>query len=105
MIFAVIQIVLLVLFATEPCYNRQAIYNIDTTGESTLDQLAEYEKHEAHIITQDETADVSSAPNVTRPVRKSFVQRMSVFSGRFTDESLFKLCFTPFAVCLNPVIL
>jgi hypothetical protein len=30
---------------------------------------------------------------------------MAITSGRYTDESIFKLVITPFAVCLNPVIL
>ena len=104
MIFAAIQFVLLILFCAEPSYNRQRIYNIDTTAESNLEAVAEYEgKSQITHITSTETTGPYRPP--PPPPKKTFVQRMAVFNGRFSDESVVKLVLTPFVVCLNPVIL
>src|SRR5271163_2647114 len=101
MIFAAVQFVLLIFFGSEPSYNRQRIYNIDTTAESNLEAVAEYEgKTQITHVTSTETGSFRPPPP-----KKTFFQRMAVFNGRFSDESLIKLVFTPFVVCLNPVIL
>jgi hypothetical protein len=109
MIFAVIQLVLLILFAPEPTYNRKAIYDIDTNADPNLEDLVEREKHEIQTSDADKGSSTNiarvSSTGVSRPVRISFVQQLSIFNGRFSDENLLKLILAPFAICLNPVIL
>jgi MFS family permease len=38
-------------------------------------------------------------------VRKPYIKRLAVFSGRYTDESFFKLIVAPFTICINPAVL
>jgi hypothetical protein len=98
--------VLLIFFGVEPSYNRESLYNTDTTAESNLETLAAVE-NAAHA--KDEKPDIShvTSAELARqiPVKKTFSQRMAIYSGRFSQENVFKLVLTPFVVCLNPVIL
>src|SRR5579862_7722886 len=111
MIFAVIQLALLILFSPEPTYNRKAIYDIDTNPDANLEDLVEREKQEQVQTSSDadkgnttHMSRVSSAA-AGRPIKRSYIHELSIFNGRFFDESLLKLILAPFAICLNPVIL
>jgi hypothetical protein len=105
MIFAALQLVLLILFAREPSYVRKAIYDIDTNPDANLEELAEREKRETSPATDlERTTRLSGLSGLIHP-KRTFFQNLSIINGRFSDENLPKLVFAPFAVCLNPVIL
>ncbi|KAF2740066.1 MFS general substrate transporter [Polyplosphaeria fusca] len=109
--FSALETILLFLFVPETSYNRDRRYEIDELADDKLSDLAAAEKRHAHAsdakssgddIVQVETA--TSTPPGLRP-KKTFVQELSVFNGKFCDDNLLQLFIAPFAVCANLAVL
>ena len=78
MIFAVIQLVLLILFAPEPTYNRKAVYDIDTHPDANLEDLVEREKQEQVQATDTDKGNTTHISRVSssaagRPIKRSLL--------------------------------
>jgi MFS family permease len=96
-IFIVIHFILMVLFVPETTYIRDSRYNIDETKEEKLAELAKLEQQHAEKV---EAARDSSHPGI--PAKKTFVQELAVWTGTYSDDSIFKFLVGPFLTLLNP---
>jgi hypothetical protein len=109
--FTTVETVLLILFVPETSYIRDHRYDIDELADDKLGDLAETEKRHARVADAKTTGDdivrietAASAPRTYRP-KKTFLQELSVFNGRFSNDNLLQLFIAPFAVCANLAIL
>lgn len=106
---------LLIFFLVpESAYNRPAIFNTDYASGDNLSELEEeFEKsNEARAVNSAEGkgTQVSSGAEPVSPndfansgeEKKTFVQELKLYNGRFSDESFFKLLLTPLAVFFYP---
>ncbi|KPI35680.1 putative MFS-type transporter [Cyphellophora attinorum] len=113
--FAALQTILVILFVEETSYNRRAIYEIDTAGsEENLEKLAEVEGRAAQHLekrnaaTADRDVEQDFGPTITHtstvetiPPRKTFVQRLALYNGTYTEDSVFKMALASVAILLN----
>jgi len=108
-LFSGLQTVLLFLFCPESQYLRDHRYDTDELLNDNISDLADAEKRHATTI---ESADLAKTETVTstrqnhRPlIKKTFIQELAIFTGSYTDENIFQLILTPFAVNLNLAVL
>ena len=106
------QWVLMFLFCPETTYNRDHSYDIDTVQEDKLGELVETEQRreqhgeESNISPIEkqgsQVTGTSSLPRqINVPKKKSFVQQLSVYNGKFTNDNIFALVVSPFVTLLN----
>lgn len=88
-IFLVIQFVLMFLFCPETLYVRDHRYDTD---EATNEKLAELAK----VEIQHREVDVAV------PRKKTFVQSLAVWTGVYSNDSIFKFLLGPFLTLTNP---
>jgi hypothetical protein len=108
--FIVVQFILLVFFYPESSYNREHIYNIDTSSATDLNRLGEVEgraRTRAHDESDPEkdvpTARVPTTASGYRspPPRKTFIQRMAPWSGIYSSDSIFKMVLASVVIMTN----
>ncbi|KIM93407.1 hypothetical protein OIDMADRAFT_46215 [Oidiodendron maius Zn] len=107
-IFVGIALVLVIFFGWETAYNREAIYNTDTSSTDNL-QIIESMKR------QDEASHIEevAVPAASSPVgeeqlvgpRRSLWKRTIPFSGPYSDHDMLKEIARPFAILVNLVVL
>lgn len=105
--------VLVFLLVPESAYNRPAIFNTDYASGDNLSELEEeLEKSNEVRTPQDAGAKeaqvlsgaepISSDDSASGEKKRTFVQELRVYNGRFSDESFFKLLLTPLALFFYP---
>jgi MFS family permease len=99
-IFTIIQVVLMFLFCPESAYIRDHAYDIDQVTDDKLEQLAETEHKRAGVTTEGESEAVVEQTRVI-PIKKTFTQNLSVFTGTYSKESVIKQLSGPFVTLLN----
>jgi len=104
-IFTIIQFILMFLFCPESAYIRDHAYDIDMVVEEKLEQLAETE-HKREALTgapAPEGTPIEQTPS-TRPIpaKKTFVQRLAVYTGSYSNDNVIKQLIGPFVTLLNP---
>jgi hypothetical protein len=112
------QWVLMFLFCPETTYNRDHSYDIDTVQEDKLGELVETEQRREQkggeeIMTTATTGTTAEKPSssgtssaypprqINVPKKKTFVQQLSVYNGKFTNDNIFLLVISPFVTLLN----
>jgi MFS family permease len=96
-IFLVIQFLLMFFFCPETTYIRDSRYDIDTSKKETLEDLVAYEKQHHQNV-----AEVGSEQSNGHGKKKTFVQELAVYTGTYSDDSIFKFLIGPFLTLLNP---
>lgn len=109
--FIVVQLLLLVLFVPETAYIRDHMYDIDTNSAldlNNLGQLGEVEKRARAHEFEDESNGIKPERVPTTasgyrapPPRKTFFQRMAVFTGTYTNDSIIKMVIASVAIIAN----
>lgn len=96
-IFLVAQFVLMFLFCPETTYLRDTRYDLDTAQDEKLDELVHVEENyrEKHEGVERTTT------NATIP-KKTFVQELKVYNGKYHNDWMYKDLFGPFLTLLNP---
>lgn len=95
-IFLVIQFVLMFLFCPETTYIRDRRYETDMNRNEKLAELAQIEeKHREHIGQE-------GVGEIPIPKKKTFVQELAVWTGTYSNDSIFKFVFSMFVTLLNP---
>lgn len=98
--FLVPCVILVFFLVPESAYNRPAIFDTDVASEDVLSALEE------SLARRDEGAKesgvVSDVSLETAEKKKTFVEELRLYNGRFSDESFFKLLLTPLALFLYP---
>lgn len=96
-IFLVAQFVLMFLFCPETTYLRDTRYDLDTAQDEKLDELVHVEENyrEKHEGVQRTTT------NATIP-KKTFVQELKVYNGKYHNDRMYKDLFGPLLTLLNP---
>lgn len=113
--FVAIEVLLLFFFVPETNYKRDHRYDIDELSNENLADLAAVERRHANAGHDPEKADTendeivkyqttSSSPAALRP-KKTFVQELAIFTGKYSDDNLLQLTIAPFAVCTNLAVL
>jgi MFS family permease len=110
------QWIFMFLFCPETTYNRDRSYDIDTIQEDKLVDLVETEQRreqtgEESSYIPGEKGDSAGAQrtsgsatpprHVNVPKKKSFVQQLSVYNGKFTNDNVLLLVLSPFVTLLN----
>jgi MFS family permease len=96
----------LTLFVPETAYIRAALYELDVNGDEGIDTL-----NAKHAIVESDEGGVEeikgerTTTNTQYGPRKTWIQRMSLYSGRFSPESPIKLILRPWALtfCHLPI--
>ncbi|KAK7206128.1 serine/threonine kinase 16 [Myxozyma melibiosi] len=112
-IFVAAQCLLMCFWGTETTYIREAKYEIDVAGDEIFDDIdklaAEHFEGDSKTPAEDApttTADAEKAVQNSSqnpiPAKKTYLQSIMPYHGRFSDESIIKLMIRPFAVFLNP---
>lgn len=96
-IFIVIQFLLTLFFVPETTFIRDTRYDIDTGAEEKLSSLAKIGGEHTETVNE-----VNGESQVVRPPKKTFVQEMAVWTGTYSDDSIFKFLLGPFITLLNP---
>jgi MFS family permease len=118
--FIAIQSILLVLFVPETAYIRAAMYNVDTNSALNLNRLGEMEKrarlHEVHEGGSEVSAENGATPAEDEPAarvattasgyrappaRKSFVQRMALYTGTYSSDNIIKMVIASIVIMAN----
>lgn len=86
-----LQLLLVFFFVPETCFIRDPVLT------KVLHTQAQGEKNESSK-TEIYNADDSNAQQVPK---KTFWQKLAIFTGTYTDESLIRLIIAPFVSCLN----
>jgi hypothetical protein len=102
--------VLLILFACpEHTYNRAAVYETDVTSDDNLpatsSEAIDSEKNDAIVEEADrtETGTPNSSTKVgTNETKKTFLQELRPFNGRFSNDNFFQLIARPFVCFCYP---
>lgn len=98
--FLVPCVILVFFLVPESAYNRPAIFDTDVASEDVLSALEE------SLARRDDGAKesgvVSDVLLETAEKKKTFVEELRLYNGRFSDESFFKLLLTPLALFLYP---
>lgn len=95
-IFIVIQFVLMFFFCPETTYIRDNRYNTDLAKNEKLQELAKIEQSHAHVT------EVGATDRTDARRKKTFKQELTVWTGTYSDDSLFKFLIGPFLTLLNP---
>ncbi|KAI5846616.1 major facilitator superfamily domain-containing protein [Morchella snyderi] len=106
-------IVFLIFFLVpEHAYNRPAIFNTDYATEDNLSDLDEHLGQANAAVSgaaaKEANTDTSEAamepvsPGDRAEVKKTFLQELKLYNGRFSDENFFKLLLSPLALFLYP---
>ncbi len=95
-IFIVIQFVLMFLFCPETTYIRDSRYNTDTVKNEKLQELAKIEQSHAQVT------EVGATDQSDIPKKKTWTQELAVWTGSYSDDSIFKFLLGPFLTLLNP---
>jgi MFS family permease len=96
-IFLAVFATALTLFVPETAYNRNVLYELDINGDEGIDTLnAKRAMAEESSIT--DTEQRAADPTIEYGPRKSWVQRMSLFNGRFSPENPLKMIARPWAL-------
>lgn len=99
-IFCVSHFVALFLFCPETTYLRDTKYETDLVNDdNNMKKLGKEEKVKVQHHEADET--MSSATART-PRKKTFAQSLTVFTGIYSRDSIFKYLFGPVITLLNP---
>lgn len=99
-IFLAVFAVALTLFVPETAYNRAALYDLDVNGDEGIDSLNA--KRAVLESESDEAKDINHTSTVTDyPPRKTWVQRLALYNGRFSPESPIKLILRPWVLLLH----
>jgi len=103
----VIQWILLILFASESCYRRSGLYDIDTSSEVNFGQLAKAEDRARHRELEEDqekqgtTRVLTNASETRIPPRKTFLQNMAVYTGSYSQDSVFKTIISTILILTN----
>jgi len=105
-IFTCVQFILMFLFCPETTYIRDHSYDIDQVQDEKLEQLAETEHKRQGIATGIEGSTEGSNLEATSsaaapPPKKTFVQELAVYTGKYEDANIIKLLVGPFITLLN----
>ncbi|PSK53758.1 MFS transporter-like protein 30 [Elsinoe australis] len=86
------------LFVPETQYNRDRAYELDETGipAATLNEKVD-------AVQVEDVGSNSGSNSSIKP--KTYVQSLAIFTGKYSNENFFMLCFGPFATCLNLAVL
>lgn len=97
-------VVLMFFLVPESAYNRPAIFDTDLTPAEALEERSDEER--------DAEAKETGVPVGAEPPtsvgsdsgekKKTFVEELRVYNGRFSDESFFKLLLAPLVLFLYP---
>jgi hypothetical protein len=118
--FVAVQFILLVLFVPETSYRRDRIYDIDTNSALDLNALGQVERraraHELEGSPEASTsktdtdaqkgapaagADTTASGFRAPPPRKTFVQRMALYTGTYSSDSIFKMVISSVVIMTN----
>lgn len=97
-------VILMFFLVPETAYNRPAIFDTDLAPEEVLNELEE-RSNEARDAEAKDIGVPAGAEPVTSDsgeTKKTFVEELRVYNGRFSDESFFKLLLAPFVLFLYP---
>lgn len=107
-------VVLVFLLVPEHAYNRPAIFNTDYASGDNLSELDEHlGKSNEERMTKEAEAKETQVSSGAEPTssghsasseekKKTFVQELRVYNGRFSDESFFKLLLAPLVLFCYP---
>ncbi|EXJ87856.1 hypothetical protein A1O1_04783 [Capronia coronata CBS 617.96] len=96
-IFLVLQFVLMFLFCPETTYIRDRRYDTDLNRDEKLEELAVFEH--AH---KENVGEPGQGETMGIPKKKTFVQELALWTGVYSQDSLFKYLLGPFLALLNP---
>lgn len=102
-VFVVIQFLLQFFFVPESTYIRDNRYNTDVAKKENLGELVKLEQLQHHAVEVEEAtgaAGVTATPPI--PAKKTFVQELAVWTGTYSNDSIFKFLLGPFITLLNP---
>jgi MFS family permease len=94
-IFLVIQFVLMFLFCPETTYIRDRRYETDVVKDEKLDELVKIEEERREHVGEPGVGE-SDIP------KKTFIQELAVWTGTYSQDSIFKFVFGMFLTLLNP---
>ncbi|EXJ80945.1 hypothetical protein A1O3_07233 [Capronia epimyces CBS 606.96] len=94
-----------VVFGWETAYNRNAIYNIDTSSQEVSHAEGDHTRGSNTEQTQQANLERTTTASTTATLeRDSFLKRMLPVTGTFTEESILKMVLRPFFILLNPAV-
>lgn len=115
--FVAIQFILLILFVPETSYRRDRIYDIDTNSALDLNALGQFERRaRAHELQGSQevppvkeggegapstSVDTAASGLHAPPPRKTFVQRMALYTGTYSTDSIFKMVISSVVIMTN----
>lgn len=95
--FGGLQFILLLLFCPETQFVRSKIYELDTAPETDYDRLGEIEmKAAAHQDNLQPSASYNPPPP-----RKTFFQRMAIYTGSYSKNNVFTMLLATIAIVTN----
>lgn len=88
----------------EHAYNRPAIFDTDLETLSSQESLTEPQAGSTAQASGDaeKRGQDPEAVSVVTEQKKTFVQQLSLYNGRFSDESIWKMLLAPFVLFLYP---
>jgi len=105
--FIGLQFLLVVFCATETTFIRGQAYETDIVADVNYDELKRQEEREGKVSASDTELEASNA-NVERsaiPAKKTYLQYIAFYHGRYSHDNPIKLFLRPFAICLNPAVI
>jgi MFS family permease len=102
-IFLVIQFILMFLLCPETTYIRDTRYETDLAVDEKLEELAHIEdKNRLNLHATVTGEDGTRIPASTLEPKKTFVQELAIFTGKYHNDYIFLDIAGPFLTLLNP---
>lgn len=93
-------LVLAFFLMPEHVYNREDIYNTDVASEENLNVLNDRMAKEE--VTDGEEKKFADEVATEKKIKKTWIQELKVYNGRYSDESFWKCLLSPFVLMLYP---
>ncbi|KAI9739226.1 MAG: hypothetical protein M1834_007439 [Cirrosporium novae-zelandiae] len=103
-IFVGIAVLLVTLFCPETAYGRPKVFETDITSDTSI-LHAKDEKGEIKTTTTSTTPAGSNSDAQSDEPQRTWTQELQPFSGRYSNDNLFKLLARPFICMLYPAVL
>ena len=87
----------------EHSYNRPAIFDTDTSSCENLSELDEQLAEEGKDTNDGNKPEVDAA--VVQEKKRTFLQELSLYNGRFSEESMIRCLLAPFVLFIYPATL
>ncbi|KIW88444.1 uncharacterized protein Z519_11013 [Cladophialophora bantiana CBS 173.52] len=97
--------ILIILFGWETAYNRDALFDTDTSSENNIEVIEIMKTEATHEEKTTGDLERTTLSDDQPKVRDSYLKRLRLYSGTYDKQSLLWMIIKPLIILINPVVL